>query len=497
MKFENLKINETILKAIKEKWYTEATPIQEKAIPILLEWTDLIWCAQTWTWKTASFAIPTIQLLNEAKASGKWWKWIWALIVTPTRELAIQIDEWFKEYWKWSWLRNAVIFWWVKQHWQVKKLKSWIDILTATPWRLLDLINQWEIRLGNLEVFILDEADRMLDMWFIHDIKKIIAKLPKERHSMFFSATMPDEIIKLSNTLLTNPKKVEVTPISSTADTIEQKLYRVDKSNKKHLLNHILEDKKIESLLVFSRTKHWANRIAEFLEKSWNKAAAIHWNKSQNARQKALEDFKSKEIRVLVATDIAARWIDISKLSYVVNFDLPAEPESYVHRIWRTWRAKNTWLAMSFCEKLEERQLKDIEKLIKKSIPLVSDHPFPLWSASDKCELDERWWRDGRKNKSWRNSQKNYNPRNSSERRSPEKFKTENNLDSKNKFKKTSEKIKWAFWKDPSRKPSKRSEEKASRYKKSWWNWSKKYAKQAHKNIYDKDKKSGKFDKKD
>ena len=482
MQFENLNLNPIILQAIKEKWYTEPTPIQEKAIPILLKWTDLIWCAQTWTWKTASFAIPTLQLLAEAKKSWKFSKWIWALIVTPTRELAIQIDESFKDYWKWLWLRHSVIFWWVKQHSQVKELKKWVDILTATPWRLLDLINQWIISLKDLQIFTLDEADRMLDMWFIHDVKKIIAKLPEKRHSMFFSATMPNEIIKLANSLLKNPKKVKVTPISSTAETIEQKLYRVDKSNKKHLLNHILEDEKIESLLVFSRTKHWANRIAEFLEKSWNKAAAIHWNKSQNARQNALANFKSKEIRVLVATDIAARWIDISQLSYVVNFDLPAEPESYVHRIWRTWRAKNTWLAMSFCEKLEERQLRDIEKLIKKKIPLVENHPFPLWTASDKCELEERWWRNWRKPQKRNNNSWRYAPRNSSERRkwNREISETEKNFSKPWKI----------FWKKSQNSSEKNSKQPQSRYKKSWWNWNKKYAKKAQKNIYDKNKKS-------
>ena len=378
MKFEELNIIEPILKAIKEKGYTEATPIQQKAIPILLEWKDLIGCAQTWTWKTASFAIPTLQLLSKEKKMWTLKRWISALIITPTRELAIQINDNFTLYWKNTKLKNTVIFWWVKQGSQVKTLATWIDILVATPGRLLDLMGQWIISLKNLKFFTLDEADRMLDMWFIHDIKKIIKALPEKRQSMFFSATMPDPILNLSKTLLKNPEKVEVTPVSSTAETVSQKLYMVEKSDKKNLLNHILKDKEISSLLVFSRTKHWANKIVQILEKSWTTAQAIHWNKSQNARQNALKNFKNKETRVLVATDIAARWIDIDKLSYVLNYDIPNEPETYVHRIWRTWRAKRSWLAMSFCEKDEMPYLKDIHKLINKEIPVEKEHPYHI-----------------------------------------------------------------------------------------------------------------------
>jgi len=398
MNFKDLEIIEPILKAIAEKGYTEPTPIQKRAIPILLKERDLIWCAQTWTWKTASFAIPTIQLLLKKRREKIWTGWIWALIVTPTRELAIQIDENFTEYGKYTNLKNTVIFWWVKQHKQVEKLRKWIDILVATPWRLLDLMNQKIICLRDLKIFTLDEADRMLDMGFIHDVKKIINKLPRKRHSMFFSATMPPAIIELSNTLLTDQRKVEVSPPSTTADTVSQVLYNVDKANKKHLLNHLLESPEISSLLVFSRTKHWANKISDFLNKTWTPAAAIHWNKSQNSRQNALKNFKEKEIKVLVATDIAARWIDIDKLAHVLNFDIPNEAETYVHRIWRTGRAKNEWMAISFCDNSEQAYLKDIHKLIKKPIPVIEKHPFPSWSAKWEKWIDE--WRPPRN--SWR-----------------------------------------------------------------------------------------------
>ena len=378
MKFENINLIEPILKAIKAKGYTSPTPIQEQAIPAILEGRDLLGCAQTGTGKTAAFAIPTLQILHKAREAGDWSKDIKALIITPTRELAIQIDESFGEYGKGLNMRHAVIFGGVKQHWQVKTLEKGVDILVATPGRLLDLMNQGYVRLNNLQIFTLDEADRMLDMGFIHDVKKVIAQLPARRQTLFFSATMPPVIAKLANTLLQKPIKVEVAPVSSTAETIEQRLFYVDKGNKKHLLMYVLSDDVMDSVLVFTRTKHGANKLATFLQKAGVSAAAIHGNKSQSARQKALKDFKDGNVRVLVATDIAARGIDINELSFVVNYDVPNEPESYVHRIGRTGRAKNSGIAFSFCDRDEQKYVRDIQRLIKKDIPVAEGHPFPF-----------------------------------------------------------------------------------------------------------------------
>lgn len=377
MKFNELRLNATILKAIKEKGYVNPTPIQEQAIPPVLAGRDLLGCAQTGTGKTAAFVMPTLHRLLADRQKGNFNNNIKCLIVTPTRELAIQIDENIAEYSKGSNLKHTVIFGGVKQHWQVRKIRSGIDILTATPGRLLDLINQKIIRLDNLQIFTLDEADRMLDMGFIHDVKKIIAKLPRKRQSLFFSATMPDSIIDLANSLLTNPVRVSVTPPSSTAEMIDQKLYFVGKENKKKLLTHILKNSGIESALVFTRTKHGANKIAEFINKAGIQSAAIHGNKSQSARQKALKAFKSREIKVMVATDIASRGIDINQLSHVINFEIPNEAETYVHRIGRTGRAKNTGIAISLCDAEEVGYIKDIHRLIKKEIPQESDHPYP------------------------------------------------------------------------------------------------------------------------
>ncbi len=381
MKFSDLKLSATIQNAIKAKGYTDPTPIQAQSIPIILKGHDLLGCAQTGTGKTASFAIPTLEQLNQARGSGRWPKGIKALIVTPTRELAIQIDDSFTAYGKGLNLKNTVIFGGVKQHWQVKTLKQGVDILVATPGRLNDLINQGIIKLDALQIFTLDEADRMLDMGFIHDVKKIIAKLPKKRQSLFFSATMPDNIIDLANSLLTNPKKVKVAPVSSTAETVEQKLYYVDKPNKKALLKHILDDPSIPTALVFTRTKYGADKLARWLDKAGHKAAAIHGNKSQNARQAALKKFKQKELKVLVATDIAARGIDINELSHVINFEIPNEPETYVHRIGRTGRAKNSGIALSLADREEKKHVAAIHKLIDKRIPTVDDHPYPLGSV--------------------------------------------------------------------------------------------------------------------
>jgi len=376
MKFENLNLIEPLLKAVIAKGYTTPTPIQEQAIPAILDGRDILGCAQTGTGKTAAFAIPTLQLLHNQQKNGPVSKGIKALIVTPTRELAIQIDESFSDYGRHTNLRHTVIFGGVKQHMQVRKLKSGVDILVATPGRLLDLMNQGYVHLNTLQIFTLDEADRMLDMGFINDVKKIVAKLPAKRQSLFFSATMPPAITKLSSTLLTDPVRLQVTPVSSTAETVAQKMYTVEKGNKKHLLQHVLQDDKLASALVFTRTKHGANKLVTFLDKAGINAAAIHGNKSQVARQKALKNFKEKSLRVLVATDIAARGIDIDELSHVINYEIPNEPETYVHRIGRTGRAMKTGIALSFCDKEECAFVQDIHKLINQEIPIEEDHPF-------------------------------------------------------------------------------------------------------------------------
>lgn len=378
MLFENLNINKSILKALKSKGYLEPTPIQEKSIPSILEGKDFLGCAQTGTGKTAAFAIPILQNIHNEKAIPKKSKQIKALILSPTRELAIQIGDSFTDYGKYLNLTNTVIFGGVTKMHQVKALRAGVDILVATPGRLLDLMNQNYINLNAVNYFVLDEADRMLDMGFINDVKKVIAKLPKSKQTLLFSATMPKEISKLVDSLLVNPEKVAVDPVSSTIDTIDQSIYFVDKKNKKFLLNHLLKDKSITTALVFSRTKRGANKITTDLEKAGVRAQAIHGNKSQSARQKALNDFKSGKTRVLVATDIAARGIDVEELSHVINFDLPNIPETYVHRIGRTGRAGLEGIAFSFCDHEEKEFLKDIQKLIAKSIPVIEDHPYPM-----------------------------------------------------------------------------------------------------------------------
>jgi len=376
MDFQSLQIIDPIQKALKEEGYTNPTPIQQQSIPIVLKGTDLMGCAQTGTGKTAAFAIPILQLLHQNKKEGK--RNVRALIVTPTRELAIQIGESFDVYGKHLPLRNAVIFGGVKQHSQTNELKNGTDILIATPGRLLDLIQQGFISLKDIEIFVLDEADRMLDMGFVHDVKKLIVLLPKVRQSLFFSATMPDDIIKLANSILHQPEKVEVAPISSTADTIQQKLYYVDKGNKNGLLMDILNNKDIKTALVFTRTKHGADKVVKTLRRYDVTAEAIHGNKSQNARQSALTNFKSQKTRILVATDIAARGIDVDNLQYVINYEIPNIPETYVHRIGRTGRAGAAGTAISFCDAIEKEYIRDIEKLINRSIPVVEDHNFPL-----------------------------------------------------------------------------------------------------------------------
>jgi ATP-dependent RNA helicase RhlE len=377
MQFQELNIIDPILQSLTEEGYTTPTPIQAQAIPIVLAGTDLLGCAQTGTGKTAAFAIPIIQLLHANKSNDKKRK-IRSLIVTPTRELAIQIGESFKAYGRHCGLTHTVIFGGVKQHAQTNALANGVDILVATPGRLLDLMNQGFISLKSIEIFVLDEADRMLDMGFIHDVKKLIAALPHKRQSLFFSATMPPEIVKLSGTILSNPRKVEVTPVSSTAETIKQSIYFVDKGNKNALLMDILKNPAIKTVLVFTRTKHGADKIVKVLVKHDVKAQAIHGNKAQNARQAALNNFKAGTTRVLVATDIAARGIDVDELEYVINFDIPNIAETYVHRIGRTGRAGNRGTAYSFCDAEEKAYLKDIEKLINQKIPVQNDHAYPL-----------------------------------------------------------------------------------------------------------------------
>jgi ATP-dependent RNA helicase RhlE len=381
MTFNDLQLSEPLLKALQTEGYTHPTPIQAQAIPLILQRRDLLGCAQTGTGKTAAFALPMLQLLAEDPAP-RGPRPIRALILTPTRELAIQIDESFAAYGKFLNLRHTVIFGGVSQKAQTDALRAGVDVLVATPGRLLDLMQQQFVHLQHLKLFVLDEADRMLDMGFVHDVKRVIAKLPLKRQSLFFSATMPPEIIKLAGTILTNPAKVEVTPVSSTADTINQSMYFVEKMDKKNLLIHVLKNPAIETALVFTRTKHGADNVVKFLTKANIKAEAIHGNKSQNARQRALTNFKNRTTRVLVATDIAARGIDVDDLTHVINYELPNIPETYVHRIGRTGRAGASGIALSFCDAEEREFLRDIQKLIGKSVPVVEDHPYPMSAAA-------------------------------------------------------------------------------------------------------------------
>jgi ATP-dependent RNA helicase RhlE len=357
--------------------YSEPTPIQAQAIPILLQGRDLLGCAQTGTGKTCAFVVPILQLMHARVDLKDRSKKIKALIVTPTRELAIQIDESIRDYGKnLAGLRHTVIFGGVKQGNQTHELQKGVDILTATPGRLLDLMQQGFVHLQNVEFFVLDEADRMLDMGFIHDVRKIIAKLPAKRQSLYFSATLPPEIVELSQKILNNPAKVSVTPQSTTAERVEQGVYFVDKGNKNALLIHLLKNKEITRALVFSRTKHGANKVVKVLTKAGVGAEAIHGNKSQAARVAALEGFKNGRLRVLVATDIAARGIDIDDLSHVIQYDLPNVPETYVHRIGRTGRAGASGVALSFCDVEERIFLRDIQRLIRLDVPVVNNHPY-------------------------------------------------------------------------------------------------------------------------
>ena len=368
MNFKDLNIIPPIMKAVDLAGYTQATEIQHQAIPHILKGNDVIGCAQTGTGKTASFAIPVLQLLHQNPAKRKG---IRTLILTPTRELAIQIDENFKTYGKFLPLNHLAIFGGVPQGKQVTAIKKGVDILIATPGRLLDLINQGCINLSLLEILVLDEADRMLDMGFVNDVKKILTKIPSKRQTLFFSATMPQEIRKFAQTILNQPQEINVTPVSSTAQTVQQSVYFVEKSEKLNLLIEILDDSSIDRSLVFARTKHGADKLVKQLVKTGIYAAAIHGNKSQNARQKALADFKNSKIRVLIATDIAARGIDIDELPHVVNYELPNVPETYVHRIGRTGRAGAEGIAVSFCDNEEKKDLKNIQKLIGFNMPVM------------------------------------------------------------------------------------------------------------------------------
>lgn len=398
MSFEKLNIIEPILRALKTEGYTTPTPIQAQAIPTLLERKDLLGCAQTGTGKTAAFAIPILQLLHQDELYVKAPAGIKSLILTPTRELAIQIGESFSAYGRYLRLRHTVIFGGVSQKSQTDALRAGVDILIATPGRLLDLMDQRYVKLDHIKIFVLDEADRMLDMGFIHDVRKVIAKLPVKRQTLFFSATMPKEISLLANSILTNPVRVEVTPVSSTANTIQQSLFYVDKKNKKSLLLHLLKDDAIVTALVFTRTKFGADKVTKDLLKAGINAEAIHGNKSQNARQRALTNFKAQTTRVLVATDIAARGIDVDDLSTVINFELPNIPETYVHRIGRTGRAGASGKSISFCDFDEREFLHDIQKLIAKPIPVVDGHPYPMTATSPSEAKPKQPTRHGQRN---------------------------------------------------------------------------------------------------
>ncbi len=380
--FSDFGLQEPILRAVNEAGYTTPTPIQAQSIPLLLEGRDLLGCAQTGTGKTAAFALPILnRLAQQSRHMDR--RQVRVLVLTPTRELAVQIHESFRTYGKHLRLKTAVVFGGVSQSIQVKAISNGVDVLVATPGRLLDLINQKYINLSQIEVFVLDEADRMLDMGFITDIRRIIALLPAKRHTLLFSATMPTEIQKLATSLLQNPAKVAVTPAATTVSKIEQRVMFVDKHKKRDLLLHILGDKTVTRAIVFTRTKHGANRIVEMLAE-WNiKSDAIHGNKAQGARQRALNAFRAGQVRVLVATDVMARGIDIDDVSHVINFDVPADSESYVHRIGRTGRAGASGIAISLCEGDERQFLRDIEKLIGRPVPVILDHPFHSETAAN------------------------------------------------------------------------------------------------------------------
>ena len=381
MRFQDLQLIQPLLRAVQAKGYSTPTPIQVQAIPHVLKGRDLIGCAQTGTGKSAAFVLPILQRLLEAApvAPGKYPR---VLVLTPTRELATQIGDTFSEMGVHTSIRNTVIFGGVGQNPQVSSLRSGVEVLVATPGRLLDLMQQGLVGLRKIEVFVLDEADRMLDMGFIHDVRRIIAAIPTKRQTLLFSATMPPAIVDLAQKILVDPVSVEVTPQATTVEKIAQSVFFVDKPNKRPLLEHLLRDGAFQRVLVFTRTKHGANKLAEQLERGGIRADAIHGNKSQTARERALANFKNGKSRVLVATDIAARGIDITDVTHVINYELPNEPESYVHRIGRTARAGASGIAYSFCDVEEREFLRDIEKLIRLRVPIVDEHPYVSDAAS-------------------------------------------------------------------------------------------------------------------
>jgi len=391
--FNDLQLIEPVLQALGKEGYTNPTPIQEKSIPVILQKRDLLGCAQTGTGKTAAFVLPILQLMHEGKQNAEQPDHkIKALILTPTRELAIQIGESIRSYGHYLPLRHHVIFGGVSQHSQVQAIRRGVDILVATPGRLLDLMQQGYITLRDIQFFVLDEADRMLDMGFVHDVKRIITRLPSKRQTLFFSATMPNEIKQLAAMLLNNPVKVEVTPPATTVDMIQQSIYYTEKHNKPALLVHLLKDEAIETALVFTQMKHAADKLARMLNNNGIRTEAIHGNKAQSARQKALDNFKNKRTRVLVATDIAARGIDIDELTHVINFELPNVPETYVHRIGRTGRAGAKGVAISFCDWSEKIFLSDIQKLIRKTLPVVKAHSFDAPGMHDVVQATNSFY---------------------------------------------------------------------------------------------------------
>ena len=406
--FASLGLSEPLLRALASENYTTPTPIQVRAIPALLAGRDLLGIAQTGTGKTAAFGLPLLQRLAENKARADH-RGTRALILAPTRELAVQIDVSLKTYGRHLGFRHAVILGGVNQNPQVNAMKQGVDILVATPGRLLDLVKQQHIRLDGVTTLVVDEADRMLDMGFIRDVRKIVSMLPKKRQSMLFSATMPDDVVKLVGDMLHQPERVEVSPPTKTADKIDQRVIHIEQKDKRALLSHLLKDDKFKRVIVFTRTKHIANRVSEHLEKSGFSADAIHGNKSQNARQRALDNFKSGQVRVLVATDIAARGVDVDDISHVINFELPNEPESYVHRIGRTARAGTEGIAISFCDPSERGYLRDIERLVKRQIAVIT-HDLPAGSLAPANANEER--RPHRPNeRNYKNPKRRFNPR--------------------------------------------------------------------------------------
>ncbi len=404
--FQDLNLSNSILEALKDEGYTHPTPIQQQAIPVVMDGRDLIGCAQTGTGKTAAFAIPIIHQLHRMQSSKRH-RHIRALVVTPTRELALQIGESFDTYGRYTNLRQLTIFGGVSQVPQVDELKHGIDVLIATPGRLLDLHKQGYIDLDHLHALVLDEADQMLDMGFINDVKKIVKLTPDNRQTLLFSATMPIAIRELAEMFLTDPAQVQVAPVSSTAERVEQRIYFVEKADKRKLLYHLIRNENISDVLVFSRTKHGADNVVRALRKQGVAAEAIHGDKSQGARQRVLESFKRKEVGVLVATDIAARGIDIDQLPYVINFDLPNIPETYVHRIGRTARAGRGGVAISFCGKDEEVYWKDIKKLIRVDVREITDHPYPWTGKPAEAPASEPTQQNSNKSRKSKGSRKN------------------------------------------------------------------------------------------